>query len=383
MPNNEIVIQAAVAHTSDGPFVTEPLLLAEPAAHEIRVRIVATSICHTDIMTKENALCSFPIILGHEAAGIVDALGDLVTGFAIGDHVILSYDYCGRCPQCKNDKPSYCEQHGNLNFAGTRPDGRKTHRRQDSEVTDVFGSFFQQSSFATHALSHMSNTIKVDKSLPLALLAPLGCGVQTGAGTVFNTLQVKQDSSLAVFGCGCVGLSAIMAAKVAGAKTIAAIDINPSRLEVALELGATHAITPADYVDGISLVEQLKSLGKVSGYSYAIDTTGVPTVLRQAFECCGPLGITAMIAPGVPGTEVSVQMLDLLPGKSLRGVIQGDAMSKNFIPKLIELWQAGVFPFDKLITRFKGLDSLESAARAMNSGEVIKPLIMLDKRFMD
>ncbi|MBJ88285.1 MAG: alcohol dehydrogenase [Woeseia sp.] len=383
MPKDEIVIHAAVANTSDDPFVTEQLLLAEPRSSEIRVRIVSTSICHTDIITKNKGLCSFPIVLGHEATGIVDALGDAVTGFALGDHVILSYDYCGNCVQCREGKPSYCDEHGDLNFSGTRPDGIKTHRRAQSDTPDIFGSFFQQSSFATYALSHMTNTIKVDKSLPLTLLAPLGCGVQTGAGTVFNTLQVKKKSSLAVFGCGCVGLSAIMAAKSAGAATITAIDINPKRLEVARELGATHAIRATDYADDSALVEAVKSFGKASGYHYAIDTSGVPSVLRQATECCGPLGVTAMIAPGVPGTEVCLQMLDLLPGKSLRGVIQGDAVSKNFIPKLIDLWQAGSFPFDKLITKFEGLDSLDSAVRAMNSGEVIKPVIIIDEAFSD
>ncbi|MGI9272623.1 MAG: NAD(P)-dependent alcohol dehydrogenase [Woeseiaceae bacterium] len=377
----ELDIRAAIATASDAPFAVTAVKLKAPAANEIRVRIVATSICHTDLMTKGKALCAFPIVLGHEGVGVVDALGRDVSGFDIGDHVILSYDSCGNCPQCDIAKPSYCDNHGSLNFAGTRPSGEKTHRSSGSDEADIFGSFFQQSSFATYALSHTSNTIKVDKSLPLATLAPLGCGVQTGAGTVFNTLQVVADSSLAVFGCGCVGLSAIMAAKIAGARNIIAIDVNTARLDMAMELGATHRIAPEDFSDSNALVEHIKALSERSGCQYAIDTTGIPDVLHQAFDCCGPLGVTAMIAPGVPGTEVSVEMLGLLPGKSLRGVIQGDSVSKEFIPKLIEHWQRGEFPFNKLITEYSGIDNIEAAASAMASGDVIKPVVIVDTDF--
>jgi aryl-alcohol dehydrogenase len=379
--SNEIEIKAAVAYSSDKPFATAELSLKAPAANELRVKIVATGVCHTDIMNKKNGLCSFPIVLGHEGVGVVDALGENVSGFDIGDHVILSYDYCGHCPQCDNHKPSYCNDHGSLNFAGTRPNGDKTHRSPSSETADVFGSFFQQSSFATYALSHETNTIKVDKSLPLPLLAPLACGVQTGAGTVLNTLNVRPDTSLAVFGCGCVGLSAIMAAKVAGAKNIIAVDINPSRLQMALALGASHSLAPGDFAGAAEVIDHIKAITETNGCHYAIDTSGVPSVLRQAFDCCGPLGVTAMIAPGVPGTEVSIEMLGLLPGKSLRGVVQGDSESKTFIPKLIDLWQRGLFPFDKMITTYNSIDNVEAAARAMSSGEVIKPVVIIDETF--
>jgi aryl-alcohol dehydrogenase len=381
MPTDEIEVLAAVAHGSDTPFATMALLLKAPAANEIRVRIVATSVCHTDVMTKTKALCGFPIVLGHEGVGIVDALGAEVSGFDIGDHVILSYDYCGHCPQCASGKPAYCNDHGSLNFAGTRPNGDKTHRRPESTSVDIFGSFFQQSSFATYALSNASNTIKVEKSLPLPLLAPLGCGVQTGAGTVLNTLQVQPETSLVVFGCGCVGLSAIMAAKIAGAKNIIAVDINPRRLQLAQELGATACVLPGDFADASQVVAHVKAISKTGGCHYAIDTTGMPAVLRQAFDCCGPLGVTAMIAPGVPGTEVCIEMLGLLPGKSLRGVVQGDAVSREFIPQLIDYWQQGRFPFDKLITQFDGIDQIEAAVNAMSRGDVIKPVVIIHRNY--
>ena len=381
--SRELDIRAAVAVSSEEPFVTESLWLSPPAADELLIRLVSTSVCHTDVMTKNEGLCAFPIVLGHEGAGVVEALGKDVTGYDIGDHVVLSYDYCGRCPQCTNGKPSYCDDHGSLNFAGTRPDGRRTHRREDSETADVYGSFFQQSSFATHALSHASNTVKVDKSLPLAMLAPLGCGVQTGAGTVFNTLEVRRGTSLAVFGCGCVGLSAIMAATVAGATDIIAVDINAERLQLASELGATATLIPGDFADAAAVVDSIRAMAPSGGCHYAIDTTGQPAVLRQAFDCCGPLGVTAMIAPNVPGTEVSIEMLGLLPGKSLRGVVQGDSVSKSFIPTLIDLWQQGRFPFDRMIARFDGLDSIEAAVQAMRRGDVVKPVVILNPDYAD
>lgn len=378
--NSRTSIRAAVASSESEPFVVGDVELKAPAPNELLVRVVATGICHTDVMTKTKGLCEFPIVLGHEGVGVVEVIGDEVSGFEVGDHVIMSYDSCGHCPQCAANKPSYCDDHGSLNFAGTRPDGQRTHHSLGSERADIAGSFFQQSSFATHALSHERNTIKVDAALPLPTLAPLACGVQTGAGTVFNTLNVQPGSSLAVFGNGCVGLSAVMAAQLAGATTIVSIDVNAERLGMALELGATHTINPADYDDSAQLEAALGELAG-GGCHYSIDTTGIPAVLRQAFNVCGPLGVTAMIAPGVPGTEVTIEMMGLLPGKSLRGVVQGDSSSKTFIPMLIEHWRNGRFPFDKLITTFDSLDALDDAVIAMSSGSVIKPVVIIDPQF--
>ena len=192
-----------------------------------------------------------------------------------------------------------------------------------------------------------------------------------------NTLQVQPGGSLVIFGCGCVGLSAVMAARLAGARLITAVDINPARLQAAEHFGADHCVDPAGFPNPGELVEQLRSLAG-GGYQYAIDTSGVPTVLRQAVDCCGPMGTTAMIAPGVPGTEVCIEMLGLLPGKSLRGVVQGDAVSKQFIPQLIEYWQQGKFPFDELISEYRGIESIQTAMQDMRAGKVIKPVVILE-----
>ena len=366
-------ISVAIADDTDKPFRTAEVSLRAPQDHEIRVRLVATGICHTDVMTKRNGLCQFPIVLGHEGVGIVEAVGENVSSVDVGDHVVLSYDYCGKCPQCSAGKPSYCDDHAARNFAGVRPDGSKTHA---SASGDVYGSFFQQSSFATHAISHESNTIKVDAELPLPTLAPLGCGVQTGAGTVFNTLKVEPDTAIAIFGCGCVGLSAVMAAKIAGAHDIIAIDIQPDRLRLAEVLGATATVN-ASNADSANIVARVAAATDRGACHYAVDTSGIPAVLRQAFDVCGPLGITAMVAPNVPGTEVSVEMLGLLPGKSLRGVVQGDSVSHSFIPKLIDLWQQGQFPFDQLITEYPSIDDVDNAVNDMLAGRVIKPVVHL------
>ena len=373
-------ITAAVAVGADKPFETTALTLRSPGPGELLVRVVATGICHTDVHTKINAFCEFPMVLGHEGVGVVESIGSGVEGFAVGDHVIMTYDFCGTCAQCETDSPSYCDKHGELNFSGVRPDGNKTHRTLEGQRPDVGGSFFQQSSFATHALANERNTIKVDSSLPLPILAPLGCGVQTGAGTVLNTLDAQPGTTLAVFGCGCVGLSAVMAAKVAGVENIIAIDLHQSRLDLALELGATHALNPGEVDGGDGLLAAVAEV-RPGGCHYAIDTTGNPNVLRQAFDACGPMGVTAMIAPGVPGTEVSVEMMGLLPGKSLRGVVQGDSVSSEFIPRLIDLWQDGQFPFDRLVTTFDGLDSLDDAVNAMGAGDVIKPVVLIDSSY--
>ncbi len=374
---NYLSVTAAIAHSPTAPFSAEAVELREPGPSELLIKVVATGICHTDVMTKAKGLCEFPIVLGHEGVGVVEQVGSAVTEFSLGDHVIMTYDFCGDCAHCDAGKPSYCVDHGSLNFSGTRPDGERTHRAPGAETPDIHGSFFQQSSFATYALAHVSNTVKVDPDLPLPVLAPLACGVQTGAGTVMNTLQVEAGATLAIFGCGCVGLSAVMAAKVQSAERIVAVDLNAARLEMALELGATHAFNPADFTDGDALMNAIAA-AVPGGCNYAIDTTGVPSVLRQAFDSCGPRGVTAMIAPGVPGTEVTIEMMGLLPGKSLRGVVQGDSVSKTFIPKLIDLWQQGEFPFDKLVTTFDSIDAIDDAVNAMSSGEVIKPVVVID-----
>ncbi len=373
-------MEAAVAHAPLEPLTIESVAIDAPQGDEVLVRVVAAGICHTDVMVKSNGLCPFPIVLGHEGAGVVEAIGPDVTGVGVGDHVVMSFAACGQCFACSGGKPSYCVDHGSLNFSGVSASGRATicwEKQSQSSRPALHGAFFQQSSFASYSLCSVRQVVKVDRTLSLSSLAPLGCGIQTGAGAVMNSLSVKPGATIAVFGCGAVGLSAIMAARAVGAKSIAAVDIRPSRLALARELGADLTVNPRD---DSGYTDKLRKLGQ-TGLDYAIDTTGVPAVLRQAVEVCGVLGTTAMIAPGKPGTEVTIEMLQLLPGKSLRGVVQGDSDPKVFLPTLLDLWKKGLFPFEKMITKFDGLASINDAMTAMEDPhrDVIKPVLVLDR----
>lgn len=377
MPETHRLISAAVAHASKAPFDIEPVMLRRPGPNEILIRCVATGICHTDIMNKTNGLCGFPAILGHEGVGVVEEVGERVAGLEPGDHVIATFDACGECDACAHARPSYCRHHGELNFGGLRKDGAHAHRLEP-ETGDIYGAFFQQSSFATHAVTNESNTLKVDRSLPLALMAPLACGVQTGAGAVLNTLALQAGQHLVIFGAGSVGLSALLAARMTGAGCVVVVDLNTDRLGKARALGADATFNPAD--EGDDLVEKVMAVTD-GGSHGAIDTTGNTAVMEQALKTCRPTGTAAIIAPGVPGTRVAVSTHDLLPGRSLRGVVQGDSNPGVFIPHLIDQWQQGRFPFDKLITFYQGLEQLNQAVEDMAHGRSIKPVIIIDASY--
>jgi len=295
-----------------------------------------------------------------------------------------SYASCGTCPHCVVGKPAYCYDHGSINFGGTHPDGTLSHSKGSEKI---FGSFFRQSSLATHALAAERNVIKVNswvrstgsKPIDLASLAPLGCGVQTGAGAVMNTLRASAGSTLAVFGCGGVGLSAVMAAKVVGCGRVIAVDLTASRLALAQKFGATHTVLVQRGEPASDISKRVREAsGNIhSGVDYALDTTGNPTSLRSAFDSLKPLGVAGLIGGANPGTEVSVDMLSMLPGKQLRGVIQGDAVSHVFIPQLLELYAQGRFPFDELITYYNGLQSINQAFADAHTAKVVKPVIRI------
>lgn len=366
--------------------MVKPVTLRAPTHGEILVRVLATGICHTDVVVKQRGLTQFPVVLGHEGAGVVEEIGSGVSQVKAGDKVVMSYASCGSCSHCLHGKPSYCFEHGSRNFGGTRPDGSYTHFIQNKPL---FGSFFQQSSFASHALVTENNIIKVNDyvshSLPLHAMSPLGCGVQTGAGAVFNTLRARPGETIAVFGCGAVGLSAIMAAKASGCTTIVAVDVKTPRLMLAKDLGATHMVNPTeighithDNKPQNSIVDIIHAHSH-GGVHYALDTSGNPNVLRTAFESLRPLGVCGVIGGPPPNTDVKIDMLHLLvTGKSLRGVIQGDSISRQFIPMLLNLHKQGRFPFERLITYYdQGLDDINQAVEDCEKGHVIKPVLRL------
>ena len=363
-------IQAAVLRETSAPFQIERLQMEAPRHDEVQVQIVGAGICHTDVKMAGGYLpLPLPVVLGHEGAGIVTAVGSGVRKVQVGDHVVLSFNSCGYCDNCQSGHPAVCDEVGFLSFGCERPSDGSSPLSQNGAV--VHGYFFGQSSFATHAITTERNVVKVPRDVPLELLGPLGCGIQTGAGAVLNSLQVEAGTTLAVFGTGSVGLSAIMAAVIAGATTIIAIDLNESRLALAQELGASHALNPQNTPD---LVAAIKEICDGKGAHYSLDTTNVPAVVRQAFDCLRIRGTYAHV--GGTGTELTFSSSQLIFGRTIMGVVQGDSVPDIFIPRLIELYRRGEFPFDRLVTYYDFAD-INQAVGDMHAGITIKPILRM------
>jgi len=360
-------IRAAVCREAPGFPEIEALELEPPRAGEMRVRLVAVGVCHTDIRLATRPMGPRPMVLGHEGAGIVEEVGEGVAGFAPGDKVLMSYAFCGECVACRHDAKAYCLDCVPRNFGGARPDGTSP-LSQDGRM--VHGAFFGQSSFATHAIVEAHQAIRAPDDIPLERLAPLGCGVQTGAGAVLNALKLRQGQSIAVFGAGSVGLSAIMAAKAEDAGRIIAVDISPRRLELARELGAADAIDPRSD-DPVAAVRDLTG----SGVDFVLNTTDRPEVYHQGLACLGTKGVFAFVTS--PGAELAVNMSQLmLGGRGIRGVVQGDSEPREFIPRLIELHRQRRFPVERLITTYP-FEQIAEAMHDSETGVAIKPVLMM------
>jgi aryl-alcohol dehydrogenase len=363
-------IKAAVVFEPSGPFRIEQLELSEPNDDEVLVRILGVGICHTDLGARDGHLPipPPPSVFGHEGAGVVEKVGARVTKVKPGDHVVLAWDYCGACPSCKAGKELYCLNFFLHNFHGARPDGSTTLRKGDQVI---HGSFFCQSSFADFALANERNVVKVRDDIPLELLGPMGCGVMTGAGAVMNSLQPRPGASIAVFGVGPVGMSAVLGAVACGCTTIIAVDINAHRLEMAKELGATHTVN-ASKVDPVEAILDMTG----GGAEFSLECVGNPQVLRQAVDVLPRLGVCGLLGVVPPGTEVSLDMDLLMNGRTVRGILGGDAIADLFIPKLIELHRQGRFPFDRMIT-FYPFEEIDQAVEDMEKGRVLKPVLRL------
>ncbi|MEH0420782.1 NAD(P)-dependent alcohol dehydrogenase [Streptomyces sp. B21-083] len=367
-------VQAAVVEEKSGPFLLQELELDEPRADEILVRIEAVGICQTDIhIQHQNLPVGLPYVLGHEGAGVVERVGAAVTSVAPGDHVVLSFQSCGHCAQCLSGKPSYCELALPANFVGARLDGtRGIHRPEGNDGPPVLGHFFGQSSFATYALTTERNTVKVPKDIPLEVLAPLGCGLQTGAGTVLNSLDLQRGQSIAVIGTGTVGLAAIMAAKAAGAGTIIGIDINDDRLKTALELGATHTVNGSEK----DVTAEIRAITGGRGVDAVVELTGRPEQVASALAAIATRGTVALVGSPTPGVKAELEMINFGFGGSVRGVVQGDSVPQLFIPQLIDMYRAGIFPFDRLLSHYD-FDDINTAVADTRQGKAIKPVLRI------
>ncbi|MCM3762853.1 NAD(P)-dependent alcohol dehydrogenase [Alkalihalobacillus oceani] len=364
-----MLTKAAVTNGKGDPFKIESLKVDEPKAGEVLVRIVGVGICHTDLIVRDQYYpVPLPAVLGHEGSGVVEKIGDGVTTVVPGDHVVLSFASCGTCKSCMTGRPYACQTFYELNFTGTMQDG--TCRIHKEDGTDV-SNFFGQASFSEYAVVSERNVVNVPKDVPLELLGPLGCGIQTGSGAVLNKLKPEIGSSIVVFGSGSVGLSAIMAAKVASCGTIIAVDVQESRLEFAKELGATHTINPKN----VNVVEEIQAITG-GGADYTIETTSRPEVLRQAVDSLATLGTTVIIGAPALGTEVSLDVNTILFEKKVTGLLLGSSIPQIFIPQLIGLYKEGKFPFDKLV-KYYTLDQINQAADDSESGVTIKPILKI------
>jgi aryl-alcohol dehydrogenase len=361
---------AAVTESKGAPFALTELEVGELRPGEVLVEVAAAGICHTDLIVRDQWYpVPLPAVLGHEGAGVVVAVGDGVTGVAPGDRVGMTFDFCGRCANCARGRPSYCHAFFEHNFGAARPEDGSSALSRDGEP--VHAHFFGQSCFATHAVASERNVVALPDAIPFEVAAPFGCGVQTGAGAILNVLRPEPGASIAVFGTGAVGLSAVMAATLTGATAIVGVDLNPARLELARELGATHVVDareedPVDAIRGIT-----------GGADYAVETTGVAAVLRRAVDCTGPTGACAVIGAPAMGTEVSLDVNTILVGgRTVRGVVEGDSVPSVFLPALVRLWEQGRFPVDRLVTAYD-FDAIEQAAADAAAGTTIKPVLRI------
>jgi aryl-alcohol dehydrogenase len=364
-------IRAWVAGAPNGRLTLETLDLDEIRPGEVLVRVAAVGVCHTDIAYTDGSrpAAPFPLVAGHEGAGVIAAVGPGTEGFAVGDRVVMSFSSCGRCRACLAGRPARCSSFRELNsgFGGPGSGGRLTRRNGEK----VAAGFFGQSSFAEHALTGVRNLVQVPEGVPLPLAAPFGCGIQTGAGAVLNALRLQPGDALVVTGTGAVGMSAVMAARAAGAATIVAVDPVPSRRALALTLGATHAFAPADVARG--------SLDRIGvPLDFAIDTSGRPEMIRAAVAAVHAAGVVLLIAAGQTDAVADIPLRDLIVGRQVRGAVEGDAVPQLLIPRLLELWRTGQFPVEALVSTFAATE-LGEAMRAMKLGLVVKPVVVFDE----
>ena len=364
-------ITAAVMREKGGRFSLEELELDDPRDDEVLVRMKSCGICHTDTLPRDQVVpAPFPAVYGHEGAGIVEKVGSRVSKLKPGDHVVMSCNSCGHCDTCQTGRPMYCRHFFKANFSFARMDGSPTLRK-DKEV--VHGAFFSQSSFATHAIGPERSVVKIPSDLPLELMGPLGCGIQTGAGAVINSLHPQAGDSIAIFGAGSVGLSALLAAVVTGCALRICVDPNTARLEFARELGATHVINPTE----VNPVEKIQQLTGGIGAQFSLETSGNLSALRQAVDSLQIMGECGMIGAPAYGSEIGLDTWGLLLGRKIRGICEGDAVPDLFIPKLIELYRQGRFPFDRLV-RYYPFDQINQAIEDSERGRTIKAVLRFD-----
>lgn len=363
-------VTAAITDAQGGAFEIGTAELDSPRADEVLVRIRAVGVCHTDIVAQAGAFnFGVPAVLGHEGAGVVEAVGDAVEGFAPGDRVAISFRSCGACPKCAAHHPAYCHTMPLLNYAGMRPDGTRALSRDGAPLAS---NFFGQSSFASHALTYARNLVKLPDDMPFEVAAPMGCGIQTGAGSVMNALGCEPGSTLLVTGGGAVGLSAVMAAKIRGCAAILVAEPMAARRDLALELGATHVFDPA----AGDLAAWVRGVLPI-GVDYAFDTTGRQEVLDAIMNALGPQGTLGLVGIGAPGTRLPGDLTQAMTfGHTVKGIIEGDSEPSSFLPQLFEHYRRGALPIDRLVATYP-FAAINAAIDDQHHGKVVKVVLTL------
>jgi len=360
-------IKAAVISEPGGRFAIESVELDDLRKDEILVKIEACGICHTDIIAQN--ITPLPAILGHEGCGVVEATGSAVDEVKKGDRVIISVPFCSACPSCIQGKTYICENAIPLGLGGARLDGSRTVSLDGQYISSAY---FQQSSFASHAITLARDVVKAENGHEPQMLAAISCGIQTGAGAVLNAFKAGPKDSLAIFGTGAVGLSAVMAGKISGVSPLIAIDIVNSRLELAIELGATHTIDANE--DGI--IERLRHIAP-HGITFSLETSGNERAFKNAVECLGMGGTCGIVTVPHMGEPFPFSPINLLDrGSSIRGILLGDSIPRAFLPYLMRLNREGRFPYERLITSYNFHD-INKAFDDIKAGLVIKPVLIM------
>lgn len=365
-------VKAAVAYEDRAPLAIEEVELTEPGAEQILVRIAGVGLCHTDVKVRDGGLgVPKPVVLGHEGAGVIERVGEGVTKVKPGDHVVLTFDSCGACGPCRRGDPAYCDESSSLNFLDGRAGAPGSYWKAGKAI---HGHFFGQSSFSTYAMTSPRNTIPVRKDAPLEILGVLGCGVQTGAGAVINAFGPKAGSTIAIFGVGPVGLSAVLGAVVCECSKIIAVDVLESRLEMARRLGATSVVL----VRPESKIADEICARAPGGVDCALDTTGRLETQQQAVLSLAARGEFGFVT-SQSGSPLPISMSTIMErGLKIRGIVQGDSQPDVFIPKLIDLHLSGRFPFDRFITKYR-FEDINQAIEDQACGKVVKPVFVFTR----
>ncbi|KAF2425753.1 NAD(P)-binding protein [Tothia fuscella] len=359
---------------NEGGWAMEDVKVRTIQDNELLVRMVASGICHTDIVFGDNAqdIGGWPRVMGHEGSGYVEKVGSKVTVAQVGDPVLLSYAACLKCQICESGHPSHCTSAGLINFVGN-----KAFHESSSSDANIQGSFFGQSSFANLSVVNETSVVNakhlIKSEEELKMFSPLGCGIQTGSGTIYNVAGAKPEDTVAIMGLGGVGLSGIMATKICGCKTIIGIDRVQSRLDLAKELGATHVINTSDVPD---LVKAVQDLTEGYGTSITMDTTGLLALIKAGLEFTRIKGQYIQVGTTPPDAKLEIEVFKfMVAGKRFIGAVEGDVIPSEYLPKMIQWYRDGKFPVNRLIEYFKAEDFMKGI-KAMESGGTIKPIIL-------